>query len=266
MPFYSRRRIAHLKSSPADQDSRNAALKVASLERALSVLKVFETADEPIPLSHIATETGLYKSTILRLLLSFEDFGYIRRTEEGLYALGPGVFRLGIRYRKQFRLDAALNSVLRGLVAKGTESASFHVREGENRVCIARVDSNHPTLDRVAVGDVRPLAFGAAGKVIRAFGGAGESDPALDEVRRDRIAISYGEVDPACLAIASPVFSISGRLLGALSLSGPKERFTDEAVAMMRTLLIEAAQELSEMAIADDVIASDRPFRVIVRN
>ncbi|WP_166802514.1 IclR family transcriptional regulator [Microvirga pakistanensis] len=234
------------------------------MERALTVLKVFETKDEPVTLSHIAIETGLYKSTILRLLLSFEGFGYIRRTEEGLYTLGPGVFRLGVKYRKQFRLDTALNAVLQGLVDQGTESASFHIREGHNRVCIARIDSNHPTLDRVSVGDVRPLTLGAASKVIRAFSD-NLSDPEFEDVRQSRIAFSYGEIDPSCWAIASPVFTISGRVLGAISLSGPKERFTQEAILRMRTLLLDAAKELSDMAIADNLVSPAGQYRVLVR-
>lgn len=93
--------------------TKTEAPKVASLERALSVLKVFETASEPVSLARIATDTGLYKSTILRLIASFEDFGYLRRTDNGTYALGPAAFRLGTRYREQFRLDDVLEETLR---------------------------------------------------------------------------------------------------------------------------------------------------------
>ena len=234
---------------------------MASLERALSVLRVFETADEPVTLAHIATETGLYKSTILRLIASFEDFGHIRRTEDGSYTLGPAVFRLGTKYRRQFRLDDVLDETLRGLVARGTESASFHIRDGACRLCIARVDSNHPTLDRVSVGDLRPLERGAAGKVIRAWDDLG--DPEHAALRRDGVGLSQGELDPSCAAIAAPVFGGTGRMIGAISLSGPKERFTPEAVARMRTQLLEAARNLSDLAIADDMLGQRSGYRVI---
>lgn len=231
--------------------TKNANLKVASLERALSVLKVFETADNPVSLAEIASITGLYKSMILRFLLSFEGFGYIRRTDEGLYVLGPRLYRLGTKYYKQFNLDLALQSVLKQLVELGTESASFHIRDGDYRLCIARQDSYHPTLDRVKVGDMRPLSLGAAGKIILAFDEE-HSDPALEDIRNNHIALSYGDIDPACWAIAAPVFVISGSLLGAISLSGPKERFTPDAIENMTKHLRQAAIDLSDQAIANN--------------
>lgn len=244
--------------------TKTEAPKVASLERALSVLKVFETASEPVSLARIATDTGLYKSTILRLIASFEDFGYLRRTDNGTYALGPAAFRLGTRYREQFRLDDVLEETLTRLVENGTESASFHIRDGEHRLCIARVDSRHSTLDRVNVGDLLPLARGAAGKVIRAFSDP-EPDAALDDVRTEGLALSCGEVDPACSAIAAPVFGEGGELIGAISLSGPKERFNDETIASMRTLLLQATKELSELAITDDMVIPRKGFRLLTR-
>ena len=252
-----------MASDGAADDSKSPTVKVASLERALSVLKVFETADDALSLADIAAATGLYKSTILRLMLSFEEFGYIRRTEDGRYTLGPGVLRLGVKYRNQFRLDQAVNAALVRLVESGTESASFHVRDGEYRVCIARVDSHHPTLDRVKVGDMRPLALGAASKIIRAFDQA-KADPTLEDVRRNHIALSFGELDPACWAIAAPVFTVSGRLLGAISLSGPKERFTPEAIAAMTAHLQAAARHLSDQAMLDSAIATSGPGRLLL--
>jgi DNA-binding IclR family transcriptional regulator len=245
------------------EDAKGAALKVASLERALSVLKVFETADNPISLAEISQGTELYKSTILRFLLSFEAYGYIRRTEDGLYVLGPGAFRLGLKYRSQFRLDAVLTAVLKKLVDQGTESASFHVRDGDQRVCVARVDSHHPTLDRVSIGDMRPL-IGAAGKIIRAFDDE-TIDPDLESVRHNGIALSYGEIDPACWALAAPVVAIGGKLLGAISLSGPKERFTPEAIAAMSVNLQRAVRELSDQAIADSSFSAAGSLRAAPR-
>src|SRR5215467_14129680 len=116
-------------------------LKVAALERALSILQVFETEPAPVTLARLSEVTGLYKSTILRLLGSFEGFGYIRRTPEGTYAPGPAAFRLGMAYKTSFHLDAAIDAALRNLVDEGTESASFHVLDGNRRLCTFRINS-----------------------------------------------------------------------------------------------------------------------------
>lgn len=234
----------------ASKSSKTEPARVATLERALSILSVFESSDEPVTLAEISKATGLYKSTILRLIASFEDHGYLRRSNDGAsYSLGPTAFRLGVKYKQAFELDEAIESALEELVRKGTESASFHVLDRDHRLCIMRVDSNHPTLDRVAAGDRLPLEKGAAGKVLRAFSGVEGNE--LQTVREEGIAISYGEVDPSCAAISVPVFGLDHELIGALSVSGPKERFTDETVASMGQLLFEASRKLSGLAIAE---------------
>lgn len=53
---------------------------------------------------------------------------------------------------------------------------------------------------------------------------------------------SFGERDPACAAVAAPVFGPAGELLGALSLSGPQERFFDAAVKKMGKWLLVAGE------------------------
>ena len=224
--------------------------RVATLERALSILSVFESSSEPVTLAQISKATGLYKSTILRLIASFEDHGYLRRSKDGAsYSLGPTAFRIGVKYKQAFELDEAIEHALEDLVAKGTESASFHVLDRDRRLCILRVDSNHPTLDRVAAGDRLPLDKGAAGKVLQAYSGLDGND--FQTIREQGIAVSYGEVDPSCAAISVPVFGLDSELIGALSVSGPKERFTEQTVASMSQLLFEASRKLSTLAIAE---------------
>jgi DNA-binding IclR family transcriptional regulator len=223
-------------------------LKVAALERALSILKVFETEPAPVTLARLSEATGLYKSTILRLLGSFEGFGYIRRTPEGAYAPGPAAFRLGMAYKASFQLDAAIDAALRHLVADGTESASFHVLDGDRRLCTFRVNSSHPTLDTIKAGDTLPLDRGAAGKILRAFADH-PLDPGLEKVRRQGYAYSDGERDPSCAALAAPVFGLDHELVGAVSLSGPRERFTKSTIARMTKLLLAATVGLSQLAI-----------------
>ncbi|OAN76924.1 hypothetical protein A8B82_14515 [Sulfitobacter sp. EhC04] len=43
---------------------------------------------------------GLYKSTILRILESLLDAGYIMRVEDSKYALGPSIMNLGLAYER----------------------------------------------------------------------------------------------------------------------------------------------------------------------
>ena len=223
-------------------------LTVAALERALLVLKAFEDNKLPLSLAQLSALTGLYKSTILRFLVSFEAHGHIRQLDDGKYTLGPAAFRLGIAYQKAFSLEGILLPVLEQLVTDGTESASFHIQVQKRRLCLYRVDSKHPTLDTIKPGDYLPLDRGAAGKVLRAY--APDRPDSLKDVRDQTLAYSHGERDPACAALAAPVFGRQGELIGAISLSGPKERFTKENISRMSQLLRAAARGVSDHAVS----------------
>lgn len=218
---------------------------VAAVDRALSILSALESEPEPLTLSDLARKTGLYKSTILRLMETLHAYGYVVRILETRYALGPTVYRLGMAYERRNPLREHVLPIFQQLVESGTESPSFHIRhDTESRLCLFRQNSNHSTLDRVHVGDILPLHRGAAGKVLLAFEGQ-EGDEA-ERIRGQYYALSLGERDTSCAGIAAPVFGADGGLVGSLSLSGPRERFTDENIARMRPLLLEAVQEITE--------------------
>ena len=53
---------------------------VAAVDRALSILGAFSESDAKLSLAEISKRTGLYNSTVLRLMKSLEKFGYMYRS------------------------------------------------------------------------------------------------------------------------------------------------------------------------------------------
>jgi DNA-binding IclR family transcriptional regulator len=217
---------------------------VATLERALTILAAFTEADLSLPLAEISRRTGLYKSTLLRLLVTLERFGYIGQQADGNYHVGPAALYLGGIYQRWVRPPEVINPILVRLVEETEESASFNVREGTVRVCVYRVDSPQKIRDHVRVGDVLPLPDGAAGKVLSAFD-VSPDDVQWDAVREACFASSRGEISRDTAAVSAPVFEAGGRCIGALAITGPASRFTDEKVAHMRIQLIRSALDLT---------------------
>jgi DNA-binding IclR family transcriptional regulator len=214
---------------------KDAAGGVAAVERALSIIAAFVGSTWPLGLADISRITGLYKSTVLRLLVSLEKNTYVVRLPDGRYSLGAMAFRLGHAYEQRSGLQAHLLPILEDLVAQGCESPSFHIwHSAEQRLCLMRVDSHHSTLDRVRAGDLLPLRLGAAGRVLVANTPPGPPEGNL-------VIPAFGERDPACAGVACPVFGPGGSLVGALSLSGPMERFTPSAVTAMSRQILRAA-------------------------
>lgn len=234
-------------TSPDTPTEEKHARGVAAVDRALAILSAIEQSTLPRNLSEISRATGLYKSTILRILESLLDAGYIMRVEDSKYALGPSIMNLGLAYERTNPLRHLVMPIMERLVDEGAESPSFHIRQtSDERLCLFRLDSRHSTLDRVHAGDRLPIRRGAAGKVLLAFGAEEPDSPELQQIREECFAISLGERDKFCAGIAAPVFSSGENLMGALSLSGPKERFSPEDVARMKGPLLTAARDLTE--------------------
>lgn len=217
-------------SRTISQDSTDG---VAAVDRALAIVEAVAQSAGPISLADLSRVTGFYKSTLLRLIASLEKSNLVVRRADGRYALGLYAHQLGRAYDATYHLQDLILPLLRQLVDQGTESASFHAyHDPNNRICLLRVDSLHPTLDRIRVGDLLPLDRGAAGKLLTAF-----RVPGARTANTELVMTSMGERDPSCAAVASPVFGPDDEIQGVMSLSGPKERFTAAAIKKMAKLL-----------------------------
>ncbi len=231
---------------PSLADQQAAPGGAAAVDRALSLLAAFRAGDAALTLTDLAERTRLYKSTALRLLASLEHARLLLRTEDGRYALGPEVARLAAIHAASFSLADVVVPALRALVARTKESAAFHVRQGDARLCLFRVDSPQVVRDHIRVGDLLPLDRGAGGRVLLAFAGA--RGAVYDRIRRDGIAVLSGDRVPELTGISAPVFGVGDALAGALTLTLPTSRMNDAFVPAVR----KAAQALTRRLGGDD--------------
>lgn len=228
------------QSSVADQDAAPGG--AAAVDRALSLLAAFRPGDAVLTLAELASRTQLYKSTALRLLASLEHAGLVQRHGESGYGLGPGLVRLHALYAAAFSLDAQLLPVLRDLVARTRESAAFHVRQGDQRLCLLRVDSPQLLRDHVRAGDRLPLHRGAGGRVLLAFSGA--RGRLYAQIRRDGYLLRTGDRVEGLTGISAPVWGPGGTLAGALTLTLPEQRLQPGFVEAVRQAAARATRAL----------------------
>lgn len=217
-------------SQPSVADEHAAPGGAAAVDRAISLLAAFQPGDQALSVTALAERTRLYKSTVLRLLASLAQGRLVQRTADGRWALGPEVARLAALYSASFSLEAVVLPEMQALVQRTQESVSFHVRQGEQRLVLHRVDSPHLLRDHVRAGDVLPLERGAGGRVLMAFSGA--AGPLHEQVRRDGFVQLAGDRVPGLVGISAPVWNAAGELVGALTLTAPEARlqpgFADE--------------------------------------
>jgi DNA-binding IclR family transcriptional regulator len=223
MPRYPTRAIA--ESSAAEGG-------VVAVDKALMVLTAFREGDQSLSLADISERTRLAKSTALRLLASLQHFGLVQRIEERRYTLGREVARLYGIYIGSFSLDAAVLPALRSLVERTKESAAFHIRQGDKRLTLYRVDSLQPVRDHGRAGDVFPLDRGSGGRVLLAFSGA--KGALYDKIRTEKVAALIGDRTPELAGISAPVFRTGGEIVGAVTLTMPTTRFNKKHVAAVK--------------------------------
>lgn len=236
------------KSSIASlADAHPAPGGAAAVDRALSLLTAFRAGDAALTLAELAARTRLYKSTALRLLASLEHAKLLQRLDNGSYALGNEVARLAGLYASSFSLERVVLPVLRQLVEATGESAAYHVRQGNARLCLYRVDSPHPIRDHIRAGDLLPLDRGTGGRVLSAFDpelarDAGPADRELLAGIRERgWFAAAGDRLAEVAGISAPVFRADGSVAAALTLTMPSHRHQERFIG----LVVEAARRLS---------------------
>ncbi len=221
---------------------------VAAVDRALSILAVFDEHSPVMTLAEIASRTGLYKSTILRLLVSLERGGFVERASDGRYQIGAEAWRVGSLFTRDLTLGKILLPIMKALSQETKESVAFYIplpgAKPPMRMCLLRVDAPRSVRHIFHVGSRLPIDKGAGGRVIRAF--TDPSYPNDDAIRAQRADFSWGELDPEVGSVSAPVMGPNGLLIGSLVLSTPCVRHDRSWLEAMKPVVIAAADKATQ--------------------
>ena len=218
-----------------------AATGVAAVDRALSILSAFLDNDKSLTLAELSRRTGLYKSTTLRLLASLERHHFVLRLPDGQYSLGIAVFRLGMLYERSWDLHSRVQPALEALVESTGESATFYVRERDQRLCLMRCDSRQSVRDHLPVGTLLPMDRGSGAHILRRY----ERGPGAYR-GESLIVTSRGERDKEVGGVGAPVFGHGDRLIGALCISGTVTRiWAPDRMKLIKIALLAEAKRIT---------------------
>lgn len=183
---------------------------VGVLDKAVALLGALERG--PRSLAELVEATGMTRATAHRLAQALEVHGVVRRDGDGRFVLGLRLVGLGHSAAQSIPgwLDAG--PALAWLRAETGESVQLFVRDGDARVCVESLDGPHELRTIVPVGARLPLDRGSAGKVLT-NGGRGWVE-------------TVAEREQGVASVSAPVRDSSGRVLAAVSVSGPTERTT----------------------------------------
>jgi DNA-binding IclR family transcriptional regulator len=144
--------------------------------------------------------------------------------------------------------------VLTALRDQTGESAQLYRRQGDNRVCVAAAERATGLRDTVPVGAALPMAAGSAAQVLLAWEepermhlglrGARFTATTLAQVRRRGWAASVAEREAGVASVSAPVRGQGGKIVAAVSVSGPIERLTRSPGRLHAPAVVAAGEKI----------------------
>ncbi|MFM8620590.1 MAG: IclR family transcriptional regulator [Candidatus Nanopelagicaceae bacterium] len=227
-----------------------------AVDRATSLLIAILNSPEPPLLSELARALGLPKSTTSRILGALERQGLIRRDRNSAYLGGEVLLKYASTQNQDSTLINRMRPVLESLAEKTSESINLAVPGNDDLKLIDQVDGKHLLGATNWIGRNVPYHASALGKVLLAFGAAAipsgnlqsktartitsrtQLNAELEKVRKTRFAIIDNELENGLVAVAAPVFNHDGKVVAAISISGPDARINREQLIKFGELII----------------------------
>lgn len=222
---------------------------VGVLDKAVALLGALEPG--PLSLGELVVATGLSRATAHRLAIALGVHGLVRRDEDGRFMLGLRLIGLGHAAAEAVPGWLGARPALVWLREQTGESVQLYVRDGDERVCVESLEAPHELRTIVPVGARLPLDRGSAGRVLAgvtgARGGDGGSSAGTGEVAAGSPGwvASVGERQAGVASVSAPVIDATGRVLAAVSVSGPIDRTSRDPGARYGSAVAEAAARVS---------------------
>ena len=227
---------------------------VGVLDKAAIVLGALESG--PATLAQLVTATHLARPTAHRLAVALEHHRLVARDLQGRFVLGPRLAELAAAAGED-RLLAAAGPVLAALRDHSGESAQLYRRQGDHRICVAAAERPVGLRDSIPVGAQLSMQAGSAAQTLlaweepdrlhRGLHGAAFTATVLSGVRRRGWSQSVAEREPGVASVSAAVRGPSGRVVAAVSISGPIERMTRQPGRLHAAAVMSAANRLSEV-------------------
>jgi IclR family pca regulon transcriptional regulator len=221
-----------------------------SFARGLSVITAFGPSSPRMTLSEVATRTGLTRAGARRVLLTLEHLGYVT-VEDRRFALTPRILDLGYAYLSATPLWNLALPYMEAVAEATRESCSVSVLDGGEVVYILRLSTHKVMSVNLAVGSRLPAWVTSMGRVLLSGLDEAALDKVLDgskleaytphtvtdrgelkriiaQVRVQGHACVVQELELGLQSVAVPVMDRSGRIIGAMNVSGHASRYTPE--------------------------------------
>ncbi|MHC2995608.1 MAG: IclR family transcriptional regulator [Candidatus Atribacteria bacterium] len=240
------------------------------LNKTFSILEILLQHGSAMNMTEISEKLGLYPSTIHRILDTLRHWGYVEQEPNNQkYQLGLKVLELGMAKLHQMDLVREATPYLKDLVNQCNETVHLGVLEEGEVLYLAKEESSQTIRMVSYVGRRAPIHCTALGKVLLAYLSEEKRKDILDKkglpsltektitnkkelekelckVREQGFALDRGEFEKGVRCLAAPIRDYQGKVIAAISISGPAFRIDVNKQNHLKEVLIKISKKISK--------------------
>jgi DNA-binding IclR family transcriptional regulator len=237
-----------------------------TVDRAIEVIELCSV--RPRTLRELAEELCVHRTTVMRLVHSLAEGGFVRSDGTGHWGVGFRLAGLAQSALDQFDLRSVVHPYIDALSQRVGQTIQFAVPDGNRIVYVDKIEpARSITLNTRIGGDVVVNTAGVS-KAILAFLPADERDrilaaadwtrytdatitsademlARLENVRAEGWATDEGEYEPFSNCVAAPVWSHNAAAAGAISITAFREKADIGMLKQLLPVLLETTDTIS---------------------
>jgi len=243
---------------------------IKALDKSLSVLDLLLKKDSAMNMTELAKKLGFYPSTVHRILDTLKQWDYVERdSQTQKYQLGLKALELGMAKLHQMDLPREIAPYLKALVKQCNETVHLGVLKEGEVLYLAKEESSQTIRMCSYVGKRTSLYCSALGKVLLAYFSKEERrqilgkkvllpltentitdrrelEKELNKVKEQGFALDREENEKDIRCVAAPIRNYHGKVIAAISISGPAFRIDKNTQNKLKRALLETSKKISE--------------------
>ncbi|GCL74302.1 IclR family transcriptional regulator [Paenibacillus naphthalenovorans] len=242
--------------------------RFSSVQNAVRLLNAFSPEEAELGISELSEKLGIAKSTVHRLVTTLSGEGFIAKDPNtNLYRLGISILAISNIVTSTMPLHQTALPVIRQLGKKTKESIHIGIfRDGEV-IFLNRIDGINTHASLSMIGSRVPAHCTSSGQVFLAYQpketvnllfskglkaytrktvtDVKQMHALLDKVREQGFSVSVEELHEGIASVAAPIRNSRGQVIATVSIPGPVQRISKDALPLLTKLVLQAAKEIS---------------------
>lgn len=243
---------------------------IQSVQRTFKVIYALCGMPEGLSLTQLSENVGLHKSTVSRILNTLKTDNLIKQNNDSLkYSLGNGFLEISLKYLGGFELRKISYPYMQKLQEVVGETINLAILDFDEIIYIERVVSPLPLRHSMKIGDRAPACSTALGKAMLAFseevfvkkilsGKALDKNiprtkvqidqflEELSQIRSTKIAFDNRIHQEHIRCLGSAIINSQKKVFGAISVSGPASRMSDDKLFEIKQAVLNTVNEISQ--------------------